>query len=82
MEVTKTSSADDIVNNLVNVCNDFKKKYSISKIGVGTPGLISNGEVSATNLPFKGFKLAKVLEDRLRTLLKKTPKAHLQKYPK
>ncbi len=65
VEVTKTSTAGDIVNDLVNVCNEFMAKYSISKIGVGTPGLITNGKVSAANLPFKGFNLADALEEKL-----------------
>lgn len=63
--VTKTSTSGDIVNDIVNVCDEFMAKYSISKIGVGVPGLITNGEVNSANLPFKGFKLAKELQEKL-----------------
>ena len=59
---TEKSSAMALVNSVAESCLKIADKLPISAIGVGTPGLITNDKVSATNLPFKNFPLASELE--------------------
>ncbi len=50
-------TADAIVKSIKKEADALKKEYKIKAIGMGTPGIIKDGLVSATNLPFKEFAL-------------------------
>ena len=49
---TITESKEKLIESIVEKCKEITSKYSIVGIGVGVPGLIQNGKVSAVNLPF------------------------------
>lgn len=57
--------AESFIDAIADECNKIRKEYSIKTIGVGTPGIIKNGKVSAANLPFDKTPLAKILKDKL-----------------
>ena len=59
---TDNSSEEKIVSGIANKCKEIMKKYTVSGIGVGTPGIIRNGRVTASNLPFKDTNLKEKLE--------------------
>ena len=60
---TEKDSADRFVEQIAEECNKIRKEYPIKTIGIGTPGTIKNGLVSASNLPFKSYPLGKRLKD-------------------
>ncbi len=59
---TNKESMDIFVKEIVVECYKIKNNYSYKAIGVGTPGRISDGLVTAANLPFKNTHLAKELK--------------------
>ncbi|MDD6735845.1 MAG: ROK family protein [Clostridiales bacterium] len=59
---TIASDEQTLISQIANKCKELMQAYSINGIGVGTPGLIEKGRVTASNLPFKGTFLAKELE--------------------
>ena len=54
---TDNSSAEKIVSDIADKCKEIMKKYTVSGIGVGTPGIIRNDCVTTSNLPFKNTNL-------------------------
>ncbi len=60
---TEKASADLLVGKIADECLSLIGKYPIKAIGVGTPGIIREGKVSAANLPFKGFALGDRLSE-------------------
>ena len=58
---TSGTNAEEIIKDIAAECRKIMKNYTITGIGVGTPGRIRNGLVSAVNLPFKALNLAEVL---------------------
>lgn len=48
---TDISSESALVKCVADECKKLREKYDYKKIGVGTPGAISNGLVTADNLP-------------------------------
>jgi len=65
-DIIKTAEkSDDIIDDIVKKYNEFNRKWNISTVGVGTPGSIINGLVSAANLSFKKFPLKQRLEERI-----------------
>lgn len=63
--LTKDSNAMKIANDLASACEEFIKKYPISTIGIGSPGIIKDEHVTAVNLPFDKFPIGKVIEEHL-----------------
>lgn len=59
---TVCESSEALIQSITNACRGIINDYSITGIGVGTPGTIKDGLVSAVNLPFKNIDLANVLE--------------------
>lgn len=55
----------DIVSSIVDRCNELAGIYDIRSIGIGTPGIIKNDKVSASNLPFSGFALRRAIAERV-----------------
>lgn len=62
--IDNSSSSSDIADNISDLCKELAKKYKIDHIGVGTPGIIKNGIVTASNLPFNNFNLKEVLSQK------------------
>ncbi len=59
------TSGEAIADAIVSACKDIMKTYDIQAIGVGTPGIIRDDKVSASNVPFKEFPLKEYLSDKL-----------------
>ncbi len=49
---TPTESEDAILGSICAKCKEIMKEYCIAAIGVGTPGTIRGGLVTAANIPF------------------------------
>lgn len=62
---TNTDSEDELINSIVKKCKEIIDCYYISGIGVGTPGIIKNGLVTAANIPFSNTDLGGKLEELL-----------------
>ena len=62
---TNTDSEDELINSIVKKCKEIIDCYYISSIGVGTPGIIKNGLVTAANIPFSNTDLGGKLEELL-----------------
>lgn len=55
--VDTPKTTDEIIDTIVKETKKLKKEYKIKAIGIGTPGVISGGTVTASNLPFKDLAL-------------------------
>lgn len=62
---TNKESADTFIKEIADECIRIKAEYPYKTIGVGTPGFISDGVVTAVNLPFKNTNLAKELKKHI-----------------
>ena len=62
---TNTDSEDELISSIVKKCKEIIDCYYISSIGVGTPGIIKNGLVTAANIPFSNTDLGGKLEEML-----------------
>lgn len=62
---TNTDSAEGLIEDLSKEVREISQKYKINAVGVGTPGLINNGLITAVNLPFKDFPLESELKKKL-----------------
>lgn len=58
---TEKESGDKFIKEIADECIRIRKDYSFKTIGIGTPGRIKNGYVSAVNIPFNNTPLAKKL---------------------
>ncbi len=63
IETAKTGEM--IVESIKEEYCSLNKKYQIASVGVGVPGEIKNGFVTADNLPFWQFPLGKLLYEQL-----------------
>ncbi|MBO4897123.1 MAG: glucosamine-6-phosphate deaminase [Clostridia bacterium] len=62
IETGKTESA--IVNDLSDKILSLKNDYDLTTVGIGTPGIIKEGKVTATNLPFKNTPLQDLITEK------------------
>lgn len=62
---TDCSSEEALINQITQKCNDIMKEFKITGVGVGTPGIIRNNLVTASNLPFNDTNLEKLLSNKL-----------------
>lgn len=67
---TNKESEDALINSIVRKCREISDSYCINSIGVGTPGIIQNGLVTAANLPFSNTDLKGKLEKALNLPIK------------
>lgn len=63
--IDTNDTCDGIISDIVDKATELRKKYNIKTIGIGTPGLIKNGYVSAVNIPFKETPLKKLLSAKI-----------------
>lgn len=59
---TNHNSSDEFIKEIADECIRIRKEHHFNTIGIGTPGWIENGVVTAVNLPFKGINLANELK--------------------
>lgn len=62
IKTPKTESG--IINTLCDTISSLKDSIKVTTVGVGTPGIIKGGKVTATNLPFKETPLENILKER------------------
>lgn len=62
--IETSSECDEIIADISAAVNDIKQQYGIKAVGVGTPGIINNGLVTAANLPFDNTPLEKLLSEK------------------
>lgn len=62
---TVTDSEAALVNSITTKCTEIMKLYPIIGVGLGTPGIIKNGLVTASNIPFKNTDLEKLVAKEL-----------------
>lgn len=61
----KTPDAEErIIASLVEKIASLKESLDITTVGIGTPGIIKNGNVTATNLPFKNTPLESIITEK------------------
>ena len=60
----RNAEADVVARAIADQCKELMKEYPVGSIGIGTPGVIKNSLVSATNLNFKDFNLAKAVKEK------------------
>ena len=65
IKVNDTHTAEDITDAIASSYNELSEVYDVRSIGIGTPGIIRNGAVSAVNLPFDNFRLEEELKKRI-----------------
>jgi len=64
--IIKTAdTCEKIVDDIVKKFERLRKNYHIKTVGIGTPGVIKNGKVTAINLPFDETPLAKLVKNRI-----------------
>ncbi|MEE1350921.1 MAG: ROK family protein, partial [Clostridia bacterium] len=55
--IDTAKTCEQIVEDISNEVLKLRKEYKIKAVGIGTPGKIKEGCVSAVNLPFDNFAL-------------------------
>lgn len=63
-KIPTPKTSDGIIDALAGICTDIKRDYDVKTVGIGVPGIIKNGKISAVNLPFKEMPLQKTLKER------------------
>lgn len=70
VSITKDMTADNITDELISVCKELILHYRAGSIGIGVPGIIKDGKISMTNLPFKDYALEEILSTALKIPVK------------
>lgn len=63
--IKTASTAADLVADIAREYKKVSERFAIGRVGVGVPGLIYNGLVTAINLDLKETPLKKILEEKL-----------------
>jgi len=63
--LTEKNSCEKFLSDIAAECNKLKTEYKIDSVGVGTPGAIKHGLVTAINIPFNNTNLKEELESRI-----------------
>lgn len=61
--ISTPDTVGGIVSAIADVCNTLKQSHGIVSVGVGTPGIIKDGRVTAVNLAFEDTPLKALLSD-------------------
>jgi len=59
---TKKDSCESFIEDVATECQRIIGEYPVKTVGIGTPGYIRNGKVTAVNLPFDNTPLAKMMK--------------------
>ena len=62
--IATKSTCEDITDDIAKEIEDIRKSYDIKAVGVGTPGIITDGLVTSVNLPFDKTPLESILSDK------------------
>lgn len=68
--LTKYMLSDKIADELISVCKELILHYRAGSIGIGVPGIIKDGKVTAVNLSFKDYRLGEILSSALKVPVK------------
>ena len=61
----KTEDTEEkIISSITEKVISLKKDYEITTVGIGTPGRIKEGKVTATNIPFKNTALQDIISEK------------------
>ena len=64
-KIKTEDTTEKIIDSIAKEFNEIKQRYNIKTVGVGTPGNITGGRVTAVNLAFKDFALEEALTKQL-----------------
>ena len=62
---TNTSSESALIMEIIKKCRQIITANPIARIGIGVPGAIENGNVTASNLPLDNTPLARLLQEQI-----------------
>lgn len=68
--ITNDMTADNIADSLISLCRELILHYHAGSIGIGVPGIITDGAVTTANLPFKDYRLGEILSSALKIPVK------------
>ncbi len=58
------NTENEIITGIVETVAALRGSFDITTVGIGTPGIIKDGKVTAANLPFKGTPLESLIEEK------------------
>lgn len=62
---TCTDSEDALIDGICNEIIRIREKYPINAVGIGTPGIIKDGCVTAANLPLQSSRMANRISQKI-----------------
>lgn len=62
---TDCSSAEKLTDDIADKCREIMKEFYVCGVGIGTPGRIKDGKVTAVNIPFDNLDLKALMEEKL-----------------
>ncbi len=62
--IATKDTCNGIIDDIASEISEIRKSYDIKAVGVGTPGLIHDGLVTAINLPFRDTPLESLIAER------------------
>ena len=63
-QIKTKDTRDGLIDEILNEIEAIRKSYDIKAIGIGTPGKIENGTVTAINLPFDKTPLESIISEK------------------
>ena len=63
-QIKTKDTCDGIIGDITAEIADIRKQYDIKAVGIGTPGIIDTGRVTAVNLPFKDTPLESIISEQ------------------
>ncbi len=63
--IDTADTCDQIIKDIADKTAELRDKFGVKTLGIGTPGIIKNGKVSAVNIPFKDTPLKKLLSQHI-----------------
>ncbi len=64
-QIPTPENDDKLISTIVAETDRLKKTYDVKTVGIGTPGLVENGLVTAVNVPFRKTPLRKLLSEKI-----------------
>lgn len=63
-QIKTADTEEKIINDICETIKEIQNQYHIKSVGIGTPGFISKGLVTATNLPFTDTPLERMIAEK------------------
>lgn len=67
---TECKNEQELLNLIAEKCEKLKNEFNVTFVGVGAPGIIKNGKISAVNLPLCKTDIKAYLEEKLNVSVK------------